>query len=167
MIDVAKLSILSKKVNEVIDENWQEFPKDCFCGEDAESMKGKDLIQYQGYCLQKGYGGFTIYNDTAYFKYNTSDECLENVKSNKVDNNCTTYIAPKVSQDNGLGLIIDGYHGGYHGVDKHGFMYYKKSNDKLPNPLWDTHMDPHKFCTNCKFIRKHSHNIDEYQCLGH
>lgn len=148
-------------------KQWKIFnDTDCFPGEDIEIMNVKDLIQCKALCIQKGYGGFVIYENNAYFRNKPRIDCLKNVnKTDSKNTKCITYIPPIINNIYGKGMITDRFHGG-HG-SKHIFYHYKNQNDKLPNPLWDTHMNPNEFCNNCKFIKKYSKNIDQYQCFGH
>lgn len=56
---------------------WCRFDNtDAFAGEDAGSMRTGDIEACKEACRQRGYGGFTYWEDTAYFRSQTRDNLL-------------------------------------------------------------------------------------------
>jgi len=181
-IEMKKLHIdnieLHREIKEIRKEqqqeqypDWQILKKtDTYPRENIEIRTCKtvdDIEQCKAYCIQKEYGAFVINGQTAFFRNYSRKECLEKAcKSSNSD----TYIAPTQIIKYGKGMLVDGFHGLWcdNGALKiHIFHYYNKDVSELPNPRWDTHCEPHTFCSNCRFVKNHSHDIDIYECLGH
>jgi len=61
-------------------EGFEAFlDKDAFAGSNAEVMSSADLCAVKQYCADKGYGGFAVWNDTAYFRPESAGACLANL----------------------------------------------------------------------------------------
>lgn len=57
--------------------DWERFDgTDAFAGQDAGSMRTGDLEACKELCRQRGFGGFTFWEDTAYFRAHSRDELL-------------------------------------------------------------------------------------------
>lgn len=153
--------------------DWQILKKTDTCpGGNIKTMACKtdlNIEQCKAHCIKKAYGAFVTDGEIAFFRNYSRKECLEKVcKSSKYD----TYITPAQNIEIGEGMLVDGFHGLLNGFNsespgKHLFYHYKKDGSKLPHPEWDTHCEPDTFCSNCKFFKNHSADIDIYECLGH
>ena len=67
-------------------------------------------------------------------------------------------------------LDAEGFHGvaNFHGNQGSAYKFWVYPlNLTLGNARWDTHIDPHVFCTNCKLVSKYKKGIQAYECLGH
>jgi hypothetical protein len=149
--------------------DWQLLKKtDTYPGENIETMACKtdlNILQCKAYCIQKEYGAFVTNGQTAFFRNYSRKECLEKVCKSSTYN---TYIAPTRNIKYGKGMLVDGFHGLFsNSLNTHIFSYYKKDDSKLPNPLFETHCEPDTYCSNCRFVKNHTADIDTYECLGH
>jgi len=163
-----------KKINTIQEEqdpndDWQIFKlTDTFPGKNIETNPCKtieDMEECKAYCRHKKYGAFVVSGETAYFRNYSRKECLAARNTNP---SCETYIAPIESCRFGQGVLRNGFHGLQSESPKnYTFFHYKKIGSELSNPLWNTNCEPHLFCSNCKFIKNDSSDVDTYECLGH
>jgi len=76
--------------------DWERFEHtDAFPGEDAGKMRTEDLEVCKTACRQKGYSGFTYWEDTAYFRRHPRDELLKGRRHTK---GSTLFVCPDPDQ---------------------------------------------------------------------